>query len=57
LFHPIDDEEVRMDRDPQPGETPAPEEHQPKHRSDDVPIDDEPLLEEFGENPDTELTG
>ncbi len=36
--------------------------HHPKHRRDDVPVDAEPalkdpLLREFGENPDTSLTG
>lgn len=35
--------------------------HHPKHRRDDVPVDAqvpaEPLLGEFGENPDTSLTG
>ena len=31
--------------------------HHPKHRRDDVPVDAEPLLSEFGENPDTSATG
>ena len=29
----------------------------PKHRRDDVPVDAEPDLAEFGENPDTERAG
>ena len=31
--------------------------HQPRHRRDDVAVDGEPDLSEFGENPDTELAG
>jgi hypothetical protein len=31
--------------------------HHPKHRREDVPVDAEPLLSEFGENPDTSATG
>ena len=30
--------------------------HHPKHRRDDVPVDAEPRLSEFGENPDTSAT-
>ena len=41
--------------------TPAPgiatDDQRPKHRRDDVPIDGEFDLAEFGENPDTELAG
>lgn len=31
--------------------------HHPKHRRENVPVDAEPLLEEFGENPDTSEAG
>lgn len=33
------------------------ETHHPKHRKDDVPVDGDLDLSEFGENPDTELAG
>lgn len=35
----------------------ADEGRHPKHRRDDVPVDAEPELSQFGENPDTALAG
>jgi hypothetical protein len=35
----------------------ADEPRRPKHRRDDVPVDGEVDLSEFGENPDTEVAG
>lgn len=59
MFNPIDDEEVAMDRTTEPFEG---EHNHPKHRADqqvdaegDTGADVD--LEEFGENPDTELAG
>ena len=31
--------------------------HHPKHRREGVPVDAEPILTEFGENPDTSEAG
>jgi hypothetical protein len=45
----VPDADGAFDDDTQP--------HHPRHRRDDVPLDAEPLLAPFGDNPDTSAAG